>query len=396
MVDYRSEPSRRNYQSLILKKLYKRNKKHMNIHIKKAELIHIKIPMKFTFTTGFGSISERETLIIKLTSKDGLVGYGESAALAAPIYLSETIQTCIHVLKDFLIPQLLNRSLTLEEYMEEIRYIRGHQIAKHGVECALWMIQSLQTQQSLSQLLGGTQKTIDLGESIGMMDSVENTVSLVTKRIHEGYRRIKLKIHPGKDIELIKAVRQMHPTIPLMVDANSSYTLKDIGHLKKLDVYHLMMIEQPLAHDDIIDHAKLQKKLETPICLDESICSAEDARKAIEIGACRIINVKPGRVGGLIESLKIHALAKKYHIPLWCGGMLESGIGKAYNIAIASLSSFTLPADISPSALFYKKDITDEIILSGHGTTPVPNTPGLGYAVYKNQISKYHVKTISL
>ncbi len=365
--------------------------------IKSAEIFHIVLPMKFSFVTGFGEIKERDAVIIKLESADGLIGWGESAALSAPVYLEETVETCIHILREFILPRLKNRNLEIDEFMTEIGFIRRNNLAKHGAETALWAIESQIKSESVSQLLGGSRKTVPLGESIGIMDDTNKLLGLVDKRLKEGYQRIKLKIKPGHDWELVKAVREKHPDILISVDANSSYTRDQISDLQRLDEFGLLMIEQPFAFDDIIDHAEAQKKLKTPICLDESITSSQDARKAIEIGACRIINVKPGRVGGLLETKRINEIAKNTGTKLWCGGMLETGIGKAYNIAAASLSEFSLPADITPSSTFFAEDITQpDLQLSRTGTVAVPQEPGLGFQVLSKTIDKYLVKKIKV
>ena len=357
--------------------------------INKVELIHLSLPMRYSFTTGFGTISHRETLLVKLTTSDGLVGYGESAALTEPLYLAETIGTCKHIIRDCIAPRIKGIELDIKTYVERVKDIREHQIAKYGVECAIWMITSIEKNVSLTQLLGGTQKSIEIGESIGILPKVKETLNLIQKRIGQGYKRIKLKIHPGWDLNLIKTVRKQYPGILLMVDANSSYSLKDMKILTELDKLNLLMIEQPLGYSDLVDHAKLQKTLNTSICLDESITSYDQARYAIELGACRIINVKPGRVGGLSHVIKINNLAKIHHIPLWCGGMLESDIGKAYNLAAASLSEFSLSADSTDTGQLYSEDLTIEGIHIYDGVIKVSEIPGLGYTVNEKMINKY-------
>lgn len=363
----------------------------------KANIYHVNLPMKFVFTTSFGSIKSRHSVIIRLETNTGFVGWGESAALHAPIYNSETIETCIHMQRDYLIPLLLNHEIEIEEYVKNTDKLRGNRIAKFGVECALWGIRSLSKNQPLYQLMGGTRTEIPVGESIGIQKSIEDTIKLIAKKLNEGYQRIKLKIRPGWDTTLIKSVREVYPKIQLMVDANSSYTLDDIKIFEELDKYNLMMIEQPLAEDDIIDHAQIQKRIKTPICLDESINSAEDARKAIELGSCKIINVKPGRVGGLIESSKINILAKSAKIPLWCGGMLETGIAKSYNLAAASMSEFTLPADCSPTKEFFYEDITNRsVVVKSSGIIDISSIPGLGYEINHLNLEKLTLSEIEL
>jgi O-succinylbenzoate synthase len=306
------------------------------------------------------------------------------------VYLSETTTTCKHILKDFLLPPLINQEVTVESYLADSAYIRDHQLAKHSVESALWDLEAQIQERPLHQLLGGTRTEIPVGESIGVQPSLESLLHIVEKRLKEGYQRIKIKIKPGWDVEPVKAITDAFPSITLMVDANSSYTLEHVDLLKKLDDFNLLMIEQPLAFDDIIDHAQVQKQLRTPICLDESILNAEDARKAIEIGACRIINVKPGRVGGLSECIKINQVAEQHQIALWCGGMLETGLGKAYNLAAASLSAFTLPADIVPTTTFFTEDITTpDVKITTDGTITLPTVAGRGFEVLEAELEKY-------
>ena len=369
----------------------------MIMKIKSAEIIHIVLPMKFPFVTGFGEIKERDAVLVKLTTADGIIGWGESAALAAPVYLEETAQTCIHMLIDFILPRLKDRDLSIEEFVSEIAFIRGNNLAKHGAETAMWGVESILKNTSVSNLIGGSRKSVPVGESVGMTETVEQLMGIVDKRLGEGYQRIKLKIKPGHDYDYVKSVRDAYPKIEIMVDGNSSYKLSQINELKRLDELNLMMIEQPLGYDDIIDHAKLQRELKTPICLDESIITSEDARKAIEIGACKIINVKPGRVGGLLETIKINEIAKKAGIKLWCGGMLETGIGKAYNLAAGSLSEFSLPADIVPTSTFFKEDITlPDLLVKKDGTIDVPNISGLGYEVVEENIIKYQKQKLEV
>jgi len=360
------------------------------MNIKKVSIFLVDLPMKVAFTTGFGTISTRPTVIVKLETSNGVIGWGESAALDSPIYNAEDVYTALHVIKDCILPRLLNHNVTLEEYAEETKWIRGNRIARFGVECALWDIHSQEKGVPISVLIGGKRQKVAVGESVGIQAEIIDTLKIIEKRLGEGYQRIKIKIRPGWDLNIIKAIRKVYPKIPLMVDANSAYTLKDIYIFQKLDEYNLMMIEQPLADDDIVDHAKIQKMIKTPICLDESIENAEDARKAIELGSCKIINVKPGRVGGLMESKLINDLAKKHHIPLWCGGMLESGIAKPFNMAAASLSEFSLPADMSPSDNYFKESITSpDILVSKGGFIGVPSVTGLGFKVSEKLINKY-------
>jgi O-succinylbenzoate synthase len=277
-----------------------------------------------------------------------------------------------------------------EELMQLLKPIKGHPFAKTAVETAVWMILSLEANQPLSKLLGGTREKIGVGESIGIHPTIESTLEEIELRMEQGFQRMKVKTKPGWDVKLVKAIREKIGDYDLMVDANSSYTLNDLPTLKELDTFDLMMTEQPLADDDIIDHATLQKQIKTPVCLDESIHSAEDARKAIEIGATKIINIKPGRVGGLLESKKIHDVCKENGVGVWCGGMLETGIGRAFNIAVASLPNYIYPADMSPVNFFYKDDLVKEsFTVDNKGFITVPTKPGLGFEIDEEKIKKY-------
>lgn len=360
------------------------------MQIVKAEIFVVNLPLINPFTTSFGTIDKRSTVIIKLQSEERLIGWGESAALPDPIYSNETVDTEILILKKYLIPSILNKDFkSVEDFIASYKFVNGHNFAKCGLECAFWNLYALEQKKSLTELFGGTRKKIPVGESIGIKDSIEETIREVKLRLKEGYQRIKLKIKPGWDLEIVRKVRKRFGNILLMVDGNSAYQLKDIEIFQKLDNYGLLMIEQPLGETDIIDHKTLQKKIKTPICLDESILSCEDARKAIEIGACKIINIKPGRVGGILESIKIHDYCQKKGIPVWCGGMLESGIGRAYNIALASLPNFKYPADMSPSSVFFKEDIIDPSYIVDGGFIEVSAKTGMGYSIDENKINKY-------
>ncbi len=342
------------------------------------------------FVTGFGSITTKPTVLVKINTDQGLVAWGESAALPFPNYKSETVDTCMLVIKQYISPLILNRKISdATEINNILKVIKGNNLAKAGVETAAWMIDSIIKNQSLSELLGGARTKIKVGESIGIKNSITETVEEINLRLSQGFHRIKIKIRPGWDLELIKQIRKNYPNISLMVDANSSYTLGDLQLLKKLDLYDLDMIEQPLGDDDIIDHASLQKQLTTPICLDESILSVEDARKAIDIGACKIINIKPGRVGGLLESKRIHDLCKKKGIKTWVGGMLESGVGRVFNASVASLPGCSYPADMSPISFYYTDSITDnDFDVDNKGYVMVPKTVN-SIIVNQTKIKKY-------
>lgn len=366
--------------------------------IKKLTILKVEIPMITSFTTSFGTVTAKPTVIVKVETDDGLTGFGESSALPFPNYKPETTDICMLVLKNYIAPLVLNKNFeTVEQLMTLLKPIKGHNFSKTGLETTIWMILSLKMKKSLKELLGGTQDKIAVGESIGIKDSIEETLEEVKLRLDQGFRRIKIKIKPGWDIQLVEAIRTKFGDIDLMVDANSSYTLEDVRTLKKLDNYSLMMMEQPLSDDDIIDHSVLQKQIKTPICLDESIHCAEDARKAIFLKACKIINIKPGRVGGLLESKKIHDMCQENGLGVWCGGLLETGIGRGFNIAIASLPNYIYPADMSPVNFFYSDDLVkDSFLVDKEGYIEVPDKVGLGFEVDEEKIEKYTKEKIIL
>lgn len=366
--------------------------------IKKITLHKVEIPMVTTFTTSFGTIVRKPTVIVRVETSDGLIGWGESAAMPYPFYKPETTDICMLVLRDYIAPLVLKKEFkTVEDLMGLLKSIKNHNFAKTGLETAVWMALSLQKNKSLKRLLGGTQAKIAVGESIGIKNSLEETFAEISLRLDQGFKRMKIKIKPGWDVKLVKAIRKKFGDIDLMVDANSAYTLNDMKMLKDLDQFNLTMIEQPLADDDIIDHSVLQKQIKTPVCLDESIHSVEDARRAIFIGACKIINIKPGRVGGLLESKKIHDLCQKQGVGVWCGGMLETGIGRAFNIAVSSLPNYIYPADMSPVNFFYKDDLVkNSFAVDKEGYISVPDKSGLGFEVDEKKIEKYIVAKVHL
>jgi len=357
--------------------------------IVKTELLEVALPLVAPFSTGFGTLNDRNTLLVRLETEDGLIGWGEAAQLRDPIYLEEWLNGSWQFIQEYLLPLVQMSAISSREFSEQVQRYKRNNISKFSVETALWMIEAKRANTSYATLLGGERTTVESGASIGMQHSIAATVQVVEKKLTAGYKRIKLKIQPGWDYEVVKAVREKFPDCTLMVDANSSYTLRDTQQLKKLDQFELLMIEQPLAYDDILDHATLAREISTPICLDESICSVDDARKAIQIGACKIINVKPARVGSLYAVQQINELARKNNIQLWCGGMLESDIGKVANLAAASLSEFSLAADISSWQTYFSSTFTDldscyslaEFTLSGRF--------GLDLTVDEEWIEKY-------
>ncbi len=362
------------------------------MRIKNIELRHIKMELVSPFVTSMGTEYDEEHIIVRVDS-DGISGWGESVAEGTPFYSYETVQTAWHILQDFLIPSILGKDISsINEAISFYSKVRGHMMAKAGLEAALWDLFAKSKNISLSKMLGGTRKKIDVGVSIGIQSSPEELIKKVEAYLKEGYKRIKIKISPGNDIRFVKAMRKEFPDILLQVDANSAYQLGDINLFKEMDEYNLLLIEQPLGYEDIYDHSKLQRELKTPICLDESIHSLDDTRAAIELDSCRVINIKPGRVGGFTESKLIHDYCASKNIPVWCGGMLESGIGRAGNVALASLSNFTLPGDISASKRYYKEDIVEpEFVVNKDGTMDVPTKPGIGVEVNMKILDKVTV-----
>jgi O-succinylbenzoate synthase len=350
------------------------------ILIESVHLREIRLPLVDFFETSFGRTYERRIILLTVRSGED-EGYGECTAGEDPFYSAETTDTAWHMLSDFIIPGVLGKTLRRAgDVSALLRPIRGHEMAKAVLETALWELEARAARLPLARHLGGVRDEIPCGVSIGIQDSIEALLQKVRREVGAGYRRVKIKIKPGWEVEPLRAVRSEFPNLPLMADANAAFTLEDLPLLRRLDEFGLMMIEQPLAHDDWVDHAALQKSLNTPICLDEPIHSAEDARKALEMGSCRIINVKLGRVGGFGEAIKINDYCVAHGIPIWCGGMLESGVGRAHNIAMSTLSGFVLPGDVSASKRYYAEDtVRPPVIVTPAGTIRVPPAPGIGY-----------------
>ena len=363
------------------------------MRIESIILRELEMRLKSPFETSFGVTQKRRILLVEVVA-DGVTGWGEVTTSEAPFYNYETTDTAWHIISDFITPRLIGKELRAAAEMESlVSGIRGHQMAKAGVENALWDIEARQKNLPLSKLLGGTQTEIACGVSLGIRESPELLVEKVTAEISQGYQRIKLKIKPGKDLDFVAAVRKQFPRIHLSVDANSAYTLGDRDHLRGLDEFGLLMIEQPLQWDDIYVHAKLQKQIETAICLDECISHSRHAEAAIELGACRIINVKLGRVGGHTEARRVHDVCQAHAIPVWCGGMLESGVGRAHNVAMSTLPNFTLPGDVSASQRYWANDIIEpEVVVTSQGTIQVPHAPGIGYTVRRELVEQLTVK----
>ncbi len=364
--------------------------------IDRIDLIRVKIPLVHHFETSFGRVFDEEHILVKLYS-DGMTAYGESPVTPEPYYTYETLDTVWHIQKDFIAPLILNQEIGDAEMLNSrLERIRGHNFAKYGFESAFWTLDAQFNNEPLYKSLGGNRNTISSGVSIGIQDTVKELLELIESFLAEGYKRIKVKIKPGWDSNIIKEIRKEFGDIPLMCDANSAYTLKDIDTLLALDEYNLMMIEQPLHYDDLSDHSILQAKMKTPICLDESIKNFATASAAVKLKSCRIINIKPGRVGGLLETRKIHDLCLEHDIPVWCGGMLEFGIGRAVNLAVCTLDNFTFPGDVSSSGRYFKEDLLTEPIELENGEFTLSEKAGTGFSVDEKRIEKYCIEKLTL
>jgi len=362
--------------------------------LERIELFVVRLPLKRAYETS-GSRETHQTHVLARVESDGAVGWGESVAPEQPWYSGETPKTVWYALDEVIIPQLLSTELAGPSDADAaMAWIREHRMAKATVEMAIWDLTAKQQALPLSKLLGGTRDRIRCGVAIGIHPSVDALFETIDRELQAGYQRVKLKIKPGADGHVAEAVRNRYPDLAFMLDANSAYRLDDLPLFKRIDAYHPMMIEQPLGYDDIVDHATLQREIATPICLDESIHTADDARKAIEIGATRIINIKPGRVGGHAVAKRIHDVCAEHEIPVWCGGMLEFGIGRAHNVHLASLPSFSLPGDVSASERYFETEIIGEpFTVDPDGTMKVPTGPGIGVTVREDVIRKLALQT---
>ena len=352
------------------------------------ELHHVDMPLVHPFETSFEREVTRPCILVAVHG-DGLTGWGECTAGAGPWYSSETIGTAWHVLRDFLIPAVLGQEVTSSaDVVARFQRVRGHEMARAGLENAVWDLLAQAQGVSLAHMLGGQWERVPVGVSVGIEPTLDLLLERVTQYVAEGYRRVKLKIKPGWDVAVVRAVRERWPDLPLQVDANSAYTPADVPVFRELDQFDLLLIEQPLHHDDVVDHARLQAHIRTPLCLDESIHSPEHARWALDIGACRVINITVGRVGGLAAARHIHDLCAGRGVPVWCGGMLETNVGRATNVAVAALPNFTLPGDISASARYYREDIAGpDFVLNDDSTLSVPAGPGLGVRVIPERLA---------
>jgi len=366
------------------------------MRLTEAELRLCKIPLVRPFQTSLGRQVNKEVIIILLKS-GSWVGYGECVAGSDPRYSYETVKTAWHVLEDFIIPRILDKEIeNPDRFFSLLGHIRGHQMAKACAEMSFWDLFAKSRGVPLSKLIGGKSKTIKSGVSIGIQEDISTLLDIIEKHLKEGYPRIKIKIKPGWDLEVVGRVRAKFPHISLMVDANGAYSLDDLLTFKKLDRYNLLMIEQPLSHEDLVDHSLLQEEIRTPICLDESIKSHHHAEQALDIKSCKIINIKPGRVGGIHVSKKISELCRKRGVQVWCGGMLETGIGRAHNVHLASLPGFTLHNDISENKRYYQNDLTKtQFTLNPDGTITVPQNPGIGVEVDESRLGEVTKKKVT-
>lgn len=368
------------------------------MRINSIELIEINLPLVHFFETSFGRTYERRIILTRLEDSEGAEGWGECTVGETPSYCEEWTNSCWETMEKILAPMVIGKEFEKAENVWDLmKKVRGNRMAKAAIETAVWDLEAKKLNVPLWKHLGGTNREIACGVSIGIQDSVEQLFEKIQTELDAGYQRIKIKISPKWDFDVIKKVREKFGDILLMGDANSAYSLSDIKLFKKMDEFDLMMFEQPLAHDDMLDHAKLQKEIKTPICLDESIRSPEDARKAIELNSCKIINIKNGRVGGHAQSKLIEEVCRKNNIPVWCGGMLESGIGRAHNIAMSTLAGFTLPGDVSASKRYWHEDIVEpEIEITKNGTIIAPEKAGIGFDVKKDRIENIAVRKIKI
>jgi O-succinylbenzoate synthase len=364
--------------------------------VKKIELIEINLPLVHFFETSFGRTYERRIILVRVENTDGDEGWGEVTCGEVPGYSDEWTDSAWVTAEKILAPMVVGKTFeAAADVSDAMRSARGHRMAKSGIETACWDLEAKKLGVPLWRYLGGVNQTIECGVSIGIQDNVEQLLEKIQVELDAGYRRIKIKIAPHWDYDIIKAVREHFGDIPLMGDANSAYTLADIDKLKSLDQFNLMMLEQPLSNEDIIDHAKLQAQIKTPICLDEPTRSVDDARKAIELKSGKIINLKNGRVGGHTESKKIEAICRENNIPVWCGGMLESGIGRAHNIAISTLAGYTMPGDVSASKRYWHEDIIEPAVeVSAEGTITATEQPGIGFEIQRDRIDNATVRNV--
>jgi O-succinylbenzoate synthase len=364
------------------------------VFITSVELREIRLPLVHPFETSFGRTSERRIVLVRVIDRDGTEGWGECTVGEGPFYCEEWTESAWATLTTFLAPIVIGQEIEkAADVWRLMRPVRGNRMAKAAIETACWDLEAKQRGLPLWKHLGGQHNEIPCGVSIGIQKTPDDLIEKIEIELAAGYQRIKIKIKPGWDANIVEQVRKRFPEIRLMADANSAYTLADVDLFQKLDHFGLMMIEQPLAHDDIFEHARLQKQIKTAICLDESIRSSADAENAIAIGACRVINVKLGRVGGHAQAKEVEQVCRAKNVPVWCGGMLESGIGRAHNIAMATLTGFTLPGDVSASSRYWKEDVIDPpVTVSVNGTIAAPDAPGIGFEVAESRLDRHTVR----
>jgi O-succinylbenzoate synthase len=358
--------------------------------IERIEIREIHMRLRAPFETSFGAVEHRRILLLQVHA-DGVSGWGEGTATEGPFYISETIDTTWLMLRDFLIPRVLGKQT--DDVRDLLKPVRGNEMAKAALETAIWHLESVARGVPLHRLLGGTFEEIACGVSLGIQTTIDRLLTMVEKEVAAGYQRIKLKIKPGKDIAVVREVRRRFPNIKLSVDANSAYSLSDVDHLKQFDEFSLLMMEQPLEWDDMYRHSQLQPQIATPICLDESIHNLQHAEAAVETGACRVVNIKLGRVGGHAEATRIQSYCAGRGIPVWCGGMIESGVGRAHNIAMSTQPGFIWPGDVSASQRYWDEDIIEpEVQVSPQGTIRAPQGAGLGYEIREDRIRQLTVR----
>jgi o-succinylbenzoate synthase len=366
------------------------------LRIETITLRELRIPLVSPFETSGWREEEKTCVIVEMKSGD-VSGFGECAVSLGPWYGPETITSAWHVMRRYFVPRVLGKEFSVQrELVDSLSFARGNNMAKASFDMAFYDLMAKQEHVSLSRFLGGTKTKVESGVSVGIQKDADKLVTVVDDYLHHGYRRIKIKIKPGRDIELVSTLSERFPDKMLMADANGAYKASDAPALFKLDPYNLVMIEQPFAWDDFVEHANLQRALKTPICLDESVSSINDLKTALAVKSCRVLNLKPARVGGITASKEIHDICRAHSMPIWCGGLLETGIGRAHNIAVASLPGFILPNDISASNRYFAEDIVDpEFMLNSDGTITVPTGPGLGVDIKNDLLEKYTVNQMA-
>ncbi|WP_246367035.1 o-succinylbenzoate synthase [Paraliobacillus salinarum] len=363
------------------------------LDINQVILHHLQMNYKYPFVTSHGKVEKKDFYIIEVIDEHGTSGYGETESFATPWYTEETMETNRIILENHLIPLVLEAKITHPSELSKIfRTIRRNQMAKAAIEGAVWDLYAKRTNQPLYKLIGGKEPTVDVGVSIGLKPTDQELLETIEEKLAQGYQRVKLKVKKGKEIRLLDKVRTSFPSLSLMIDANGAYSWEDKDRLLALDQFNLLMIEQPFAQDDFVEHAKLQNLLQTPICLDESIHTYSDLKTAIALHSCKIVNIKPSRVGGIQNTKEMHDLAEQHQLPLWCGGMLEAGVGRAHSLAIATLPQFTLPADTAGSAYYWEKDIIQPEIKTDNGKIHLSENPGIGYAIDKEALAYYRIE----